>query len=290
MKIAAAFAVVILCGFSSTAAQIINLPCRFFVSDGLYTCQLVGVTIPENQNANIVVTGIHQLGNTNNHVQRVSILFSNVPLIITQLFTTFPFMRSLQVMSGLTRIQSNAFANANHLDNVEIIENPRLGTIHSNAFVGAPNLRFLDLHRNGIQVIHALAFNGLPLLQALWLDDNNIQQLPAQVLSPLTSLQKIVLDDNRLTSIDGRLFANNFWMLHIDLQRNNINSVQWNFLDRNPRLNSLSMQGNVCTNNNWMIGGGVTIDTVRRDLVRCFNNFAVPFETDETAQQIEAVQ
>lgn len=288
MKIIAALAVVVLCGFSSTAAQIINLPCRFFMADGLYTCQLTGITIPEHQNANVMITGVHLFGNTNNHVRRVSILFSNVPLVITQLFTTFPFLQNLQIMSGLTRIQSNAFANANHLSHVEIIENPALRTIHSNAFVGAPNLRTLDLHRNGIQTIHASAFNGLSSLQALWLDFNNIQQLPAQVFAPLTFLQKVILDDNHLTSIDGRLFANNMLMLHIDLQRNNINSVQWNFLDRNPHLNSLNMSGNICVNNNWVIGGGVTKDTIRRDLRRCFNNFVTPFETEGNDQQIEA--
>lgn len=289
MKIFTTLAVVILCGFSSTAAQIINLPCRFFFADGLYTCQLIGITIPENQNTNVMITGVHLFGNTNNHVQRVSILFSNVPLVITQLFTTFPFLRNLQIMSGLTRIQSNAFANANHLDHVEIIDNPGLRTIHSNAFFGAPNLRTLDLHRNGIQVIHALAFNGLSSLQAIWLDDNNIQQLPAQVFSPMIILQKVVLDDNLLTSIDGRLFANNMFMLHIDLQRNNINSIQWNFLDRNPHLNSLNMIGNICANNNWIIGRGVTIDTIRQGLTRCFNNFAMAFETDENDQQIEQI-
>lgn len=273
MKLIFAFTILALCGLTAIKAQVVNVQCTFLTVDSTYTCQIFGISVADNENANFVIGGVHQPGNTNAHVNRVSILFSGVPFIITQLFTTFPFLRNLQIMSGLTRIQSNAFANAPNLWNVEIMENPSLQTIHANAFSGAPNIRILDMHRNGIETIHATAFAGLNSLQSLFIEGNQIRQLPWNLFLSTFSLQRIVLDDNQLGSIDGRLFSNNTRMVRIDMARNQINAIQRTFLDRMPALSSLNMQGNICANSFWTIGGGTTIETIRQGLQTCFNNF-----------------
>lgn len=272
MKLVFAFTILALCGLT-IKAQVENIQCTFLTIDSMYTCQIFGISVADNENANINIGGVHQPGNTNDHVNRVSILFSGVPFIITQLFTTFPFLRNLQVMSGLTRIQSNAFANAINLWNVEIMENPALQTIHANAFSGAPNIRVLDMHRNGIETIHATAFAGLNSLQSVFMEGNQIRQLPWNLFLSTFSLQTIVLDDNQLGTIDGRLFSNNTRVVRIDMARNQIDAVQRTFLDRMPALNTLNMQGNVCANSIWTVGGETTIETIRQELQTCFNNF-----------------
>lgn len=273
MKVLLAIAFLALGGLTTVKAQTVNLNCQFANLNGMYTCLLFRATVVDNENANIILGGVHQTDRANQHVQQVLILDSNVPFIITQLFTTFPSLRNLQVMSALTRIQSNAFANANNLWNVEILDNPTLQTIHANAFSGAHNIRELDLHRNGIETIHATAFAGLNVMQTLWLDNNHIRQLPWNVFISTTALQRVNLDNNQLESLDGRLFGNNTQIARLDFVSNRINAIQRTFLDRLPALNVLNMQGNLCADTLWTVAGATTIETIRQGLQTCFNNF-----------------
>lgn len=249
--------------------------CLFLVTSFLYTCQISELTVTDNENTTFVIGGIHQPGLNNDDVQRVTILFSNIPFIITQIFAVFPNVIEVSILgdSGLRRIQSNAFAAALNVREMHMRENSQLRTIEAKAFTGMINLRRLDLTDNRIESIHEEAFDGLFTLRELSLANNQIRQLRANVFRPLRSLEDLFLRNNLLESLDGRLLANNPQISGLQLSDNQINAIQSNFIDNNPQLVFFNILGNRCANNFWIVQGPTTLDDIREGLKSCFNNF-----------------
>lgn len=264
---------------ASSVTAVTTINCRFFMSVNEYTCTFPILTIPDNENLNITIGGLHQQGLGNDNVTRVEFLVANVPFIVTQIFTTFPNVNFFTIQnSGLTRIQSNAFTNARNLRTILIILNSQLRTIHENAFIGAPNLLDLNLRGNQIETIHESAFTGLSQVHTLRLHENRIHRLPVNVFSPFVGLGTFSLQDNSLESIDDRLFTNVQRLFQIDISRNQINAIGRNFLEVLPNLSVLSAWENRCVSGAWTI---IDRENVRRALNDCFNNFpSVPDDND----------
>lgn len=259
-------------------AQTFNLACDFRLVSGFYGCYLDGVTVPDNEELNIVVSGTHLVGRTNADVQDVFINFSNIPFIVRQLFISFPNLSSFHIwQSGLTRLRSGDFANASSLRFLLIRNNPNLRTIGENTFVGGSNILSLDLMVNGIESIHETAFNGLTTVGSILLNTNLLSSLPVNLFASLTSLNTVFMSNNNLQSLDGRLFANNRQLHQLQISQNQINSIGRNFLDGMNLLQILGLNGNRCVSNNWQIDGNfVTLETVRQGLQVCFDNFVEP--------------
>jgi Leucine-rich repeat (LRR) protein len=175
--------------------------------------------------------------------------------------------------SGLSRIQSNAFADATNVRELQIRECLELTTVEAKAFKGMINLRRLDLTDSAVETIHEEAFDGLITLRELSLANNRIRRLPANVFRTMIALESLVLRNNFLESLDGRLLASNRQIVGLQLADNQINAIQKNFLDNTLRLVSLNMLGNICADNFWTIQGQTTLEIVRQDLKNCFNNF-----------------
>lgn len=269
--------VLVLFALSAISAQNVNLNCNFLVIDSLYTCRLDAVTVPDNENANIVIGGQHIPGMVNSAVRRVQIRQSSTPFVITQLFTTFQSLTHLTIsFSGLTRIQPNAFANAQTLNHFIALGNVPLRVIPANAFVGATNLVIIDFRGNSIDSVHEAAFNGLSTVTELHLSDNQIPAIPVNLLSPLTSLMWIQLTNNQLTSLNGQLFANNPELVIIAIARNRINGIGRNFLDGLNNLVIFNTFTNQCVDSFWIIDETTTLDTIREGLATCFENFVEP--------------
>lgn len=263
---------ILLLSLTAVASQNFNINCNFVMTNQLYTCQISGIILPDNENANINIGGQHIPGMNNNQVQRVQIFFALTPIIIPQIFTTFQNLRELSILSvGLTRIQPNAFANAGSLTHLGAIGNPQFTTIPQNAFTGS-NLISLDLFGNSIEFIHENAFNGIPTLEEFVMDQNFIRQFPVNVFLPLPRLNLINFSDNPLGSIDGRIFANHPNLQSLLLTRCGINAIGRNFLDGMPNLGFLNLVGNLCINEFFVIHGTVTPDVVRQRLSTCFDN------------------
>lgn len=266
--------ILIVLGLSEIKGQIVNLNCLFAVTANVYTCQISGASVEDNENANIIIGGQHQQGFGDGDVRRVNIFLSNIPFVVSQFFTTFVNVSALTISSaGLTRIQTNAFANAQNLNDLSINANQLLTTIHANAFQGAPNLVNMDLLGNQIETINGAAFTGLSSVLQIFLDHNRLQVLPANVFQPLLSLQGLYLSNNQLESLSGRLLAHNNDMRRLEIARNRINAIGRSFLDGTPRLSFFDTVGNNCTNSLWNIGGVTTIETVRLGLSTCFDNY-----------------
>lgn len=260
-------------------AQDVDLNCNFVIVTNNYTCELRGVTIADDENANFVIGGQHLTGMSNADVHRVDILSSSTPFIISQIFTTFPNLEQFWIRGGvgLTRIQANAFANATNLRLIEIAGNNQLRIIHANAFTGASNVEILRLFSNRIETIHETAFSELSSLRSLELESNRIQSLHHFVFRSLASLEELMLSDNLMESIDGRTLANNGQITRLDFSRNRVNALGRTFLDSLTRLQTLNTLGNLCASNFWIVDGFfVTMDILRAALGNCFANFVEP--------------
>lgn len=250
-----------------------NLECNFFHENNLYTCGLSGVTVVDNENANIFFSGVHQQGLNHANVETVFISSSTIPFIMPQMFTAFPSLIFLRIHNGgLTRIQPNAFANAQNLLAVEFLFND-LRAIPANAFWGASSLLSLDLFNNQIETVHESAFNGLNALELVYLDDNYLRELPANVFASSGALQEVHIPRNYLTRLEGLLFASNPLVRVIDFSNNQINAVESTIFDSTSQLLGLNMNGNVCVSGFWIINNANDLQIMREAMSTCFNNF-----------------
>lgn len=232
-------------------AQNTNINCNFVFYGNQYTCDLVGVIVADNEQANFIIGGQHFSGHGNNDVRRLRIIFSNIPFIITQLFTTFPNINAIFIWrAGLRRIQPNAFINTRGVVEFGMSNNP-IEDINENAFNGLFEVRRMFLEYNQIRQLHFSSFQNMPLLE--WLHCRG----------------------NQLETLDGRLIANNQLLVQIRFDGNQIIGIQRSFLDNQPSLSWLDLRGNRCIDRQWWLTGGnaVSIDSIRQELDTCFNNF-----------------
>lgn len=269
--------IILICSLSSVKGDDIPVECGFAVVNNIYTCQLIGVTIDADEYSNFVIGGEHLPGRTNDDVLRITILSSNIKFIIPQLFEALPNVRDFFISNGaLERIQSKAFTFASNLRLILITGNPAIKEIQDSAFYGASNLFILDLFANDIASIHERAFHGLDSLAQVFLEDNHLKELHANLLRPLKNLEVLFLENNHLEVLDGRFLEANAQITSMSISENQINAIGKGFLDNLERLQFLSARGNKCVDSSWAIGGETTIDTVREDLTKCFENFQVP--------------
>lgn len=261
-----------LLGLWSVQTDAANLNCVFSTVAG-YSCQITGAVIADDVNQEITIGGQHLTDRSNADVRSVRIINSQIPFIVTQIFTTFPNVVELVVSNGgLIRVQPYAFANASRLFIASIRSNP-LTDVQAYAFSGATSLEILDVFVNQLETIHSTAFNGLPLLTELMLDQNRLRSLDPATFNSLPNLEIIYLDENLIETLDGNIFANNPMLRTVSLGGNQINAVGREFLDSMANLRSLNMMNNRCVSSFWIVGGVTSLETVRLALQTCFNNF-----------------
>lgn len=275
---------VIFFAVSTIHGQVQNINCNFVIWNNRYACIIDRVTVPDNQNLVFTIGGNHLPNRSNSDVLEVDITVSDIPFIITEIFTTFPNVIIFAIrrgnQSGLLRIQSGAFANAKNLIVLLINNNRNFREIQANAFSGASNLQTLDLSENQIQSIHETAFHGLGSVIRLFLEMNNISELHPNTFRDVTSLRTLHLFRNQLETIDGRLLQNQRSIQILTFDNNRINAIGRNFLDELPILFELSLRDNVCVNRNWLTTNH-SFDEIRRDLEPCFENSVEVPETPE---------
>lgn len=247
MKIGLIIFSVLLVGLAK--AQDTNINCAFLFVNTEYACEVIGVRITDNENANFTIGGAHLPGLGNDDVVRFEIRNSDVPFIITQFFTTFPNLVRIFIWNGgLRRIYPNAFINTRGLTELSIVMNP-IDAIDEGAFNGLSAVRVLSLQFNEIRRIHFSAFQTMPHLVWLFLTGNFFDML------------------------DGRLIANLQYLESVWIRDSQINGIQRTFLDNLPRLRMIDLRSNFCISDDWELNAIVTVDTVRNELATCFENF-----------------
>jgi hypothetical protein len=274
MKFATLFLTLFL--ISSIKAQsVVNLRCLFWMSVFRYECRLIDAIVPNDQNVNVVFSGSHDTGRSNDDVSGMMVMYGDIPFILPQFFTTFPNLAFFEADHvELLRIQAGGFRNAGHLTDL-FIRDTLLSTIEPNAFVGASKLTRIVLIDNvELKQIDENIFNGLTVLRTLDLSRNGISSININAFRPLTSLVTLILTSNSLTSLNGRLLSNNGRIATLNINNNQIKSIGRDFLNGKPNLSIFSALNNVCISRSFMIEGAETIDSVHAALSVCYANAA----------------
>lgn len=257
-------------------AEDVNVECNFSVPAGTvnYLCEVSGIEFSgDNKSQNFIFSGTHLVARTNDHVTHVTIRNSQVPFVISQIFTTFRNLIHLSYLGGgLTSIQSNAVVDARNLEIFTARFNPELTKIHSNAFSGASNLVQLMMNNNSIHDVHEKAFVGLQRTRVINLSNNQIRELPENVFRPARRLQTLFFRNNQIDTLYASMFAHNNIMHQIELHDNRINAIDRNFFVSIRNLTWLMLLRNVCANRTFVFG--MTDDAIIEEgLAPCFDNF-----------------
>ena len=88
----------------SVNAQSVNVTCMFQWYQSDYSCLIDEVTIPGNEHQIVNFNGQHYFGYNNDDVKTVYIYYSDIPFIMTQLFTTFQNLKDFKIFDGGLRI------------------------------------------------------------------------------------------------------------------------------------------------------------------------------------------
>jgi hypothetical protein len=266
--------VVVVLAFNAVSAQNFHLNCHFQRVNLNYGCYINTTTVPDNQNLNFIIGGNHLDGFSDDDVREVVIQKSSIPFIVTQFFTQFTSLKYFRMLnSGLTRVQSGAFNNANSLTHIQIEQTSQFRTIEANAFSGARTLFNVDLQQNNIEWIHESAFEGVTTVSNLDFSNNQIKALSHKLFIQMSPLFIVDFSNNQLETLDGKLFADSPGIYYMDFSNNKLNAIGENFLDNMVDLYVVAFRGNYCVDFTWIINRSVTVESVRRGLQTCFENF-----------------
>jgi Leucine-rich repeat (LRR) protein len=110
---------------------------------------------------------------------------------------------------------------------------------------GLVNLYYIILNANKLQYLHSDVFLGLPNLQYLSLDNNPGLQIPTdRNFINSNSLSYLVISYCNISSVTVKTFANASALERIDLSDNNLRTVDINILRALPKLSAIFLLGN----------------------------------------------
>jgi Leucine-rich repeat (LRR) protein len=247
--------------------------CDYSIDGSIYECAISHITASDDLSQSFVFIGNHLPDKSDANVTHVYINNASVPIVMSDLFRSFPNLRSLiSTSAGLTHIQSNAIVNSDNLLSLVFGMDPMLNEIEANAFVGAKNVQSFVVRRNNISQIHPKAFVGLGSVMIMDLRENRIQSLPQDVFKPLRSLAIITMNDNFLEVIDAQLFLHNRFLFSINFNDNQINYVERGFMQSMPFIETMNFKKNICINkfHNTALHSA---EEINEDFAKCFDNF-----------------
>lgn len=172
----------------------------------------------DDRNAEIVTSVFFQLPNGE--------LF-DIDYVPSQMFTYFPNVKLLSMMSKIKTIAANSFEHATKLESLtlgpdieaiqvgafngainlkELTFSNKITNIDDNTFSGLDELQSLILLNNKLTVISSNMFTGLPKLSVLSLEENTIETIEDGALN-LPSVTSLILSGNKLNTLPDMVFA-----------------------------------------------------------------------------------
>lgn len=239
-----------------------------------YECRLREIEVL-NEFADVVFTGTHLEGLTNDDVVIVDIANSVTPFMIREVFTTFPNIIELEY--DRCELELINLPEETLLESLVVINN-NISTIDERTFAGSPHLRLIRLTNNNIQVLHPDAFVGLGNLTNLGLINNRIQEINQRTFNPLQSVTYLDLERNNLTRVDN-IFSMNLALQSLYLEFNQIAAISSTFLSHmaESNLNTLNLNGNVCIQRSFYFGSirdetWISLNNAIQPCFRAFDN------------------
>lgn len=256
--------------FGSYSAQDVELTCVFgsHLFDD-YGCLLVNITVLDPE-ANIVFVGQHLDNLTDSDVLSMVIFNSNTPFMMPQMFTTFPNMDELLIMSS--NLQSINVPSSAQLFYLILYDN-NISRIESGSLRGQSRLTYLELSSNNIQEIEEDAFVDLEALNTLVLIDNQLQEIRGTTLHNLTNLIHLDFWYNNITHIGENTLSGLTNLLYLYFDNNQIEAVHPRFASDLASLQYVDLVGNSCVNRYFELSNEQSWREMNNALQTCFNNY-----------------
>ncbi|KAM4636588.1 reticulon-4 receptor-like 2 [Discoglossus pictus] len=168
----------------------------------------------------------------------------------------------------ISLLRPGAFQGLEHLEELDLGNNPNLPPLQPDTFHGLTSLRSLHLYRCHIHRLPAGLFRGLHSLRYLYLQHNRLtglpdglfrdltnltqlflhgnllQSLPAGSFLGLSSLDRLLLHSNRLVSVSPAAFEGLSSLTILFLFNNSLPSLPGDSLRSLPSLQFLRLNGN----------------------------------------------
>lgn len=175
--------------------------------------------------------------------------------------------------NNISEIAENSFETLPNLLSLDLGLNPNVN-IHSDAFNGLNDLRFLFVDTSNMRNLNSQWFASLLQLAELHIHTNLLRTIPENAFTTLTNLAYLSVRNNRLTNINSNAFSSEMSNLtRFYAQSNRINAIDELFFESNEAsLNLLYLFDNLCVNMNFYNVNEFP-DIAREELRGCFNNF-----------------
>lgn len=235
-----------------------------------YACLLENIEAL-NPSQNIIISGNHLTGRSNDDVEVVVVHDSNTPFMIQQIFSTFPNIIELEYGNcGLQSINISMTVQLLYLD----LYLNNITRIANGSFLRQGSLYVANLDYNNIQIIDEDAFEEIVSLTTMSLNGNRLQVLHPRTFHAIPDVKVINLKDNNLTSIGESLFSRNTLLRTLHLDSNDINEISPRFADNlRENLDFIDLTGNVCANEVFRFQNPQDWDSALFGLRTCFRNF-----------------
>ncbi|KAJ6647120.1 Chondroadherin [Pseudolycoriella hygida] len=260
--------IAVACGL--TFSQNIILTCNFgdYGIDDLYMCSLGRITVLDSS-VNVTFNGTHDSNKTDAHVDLVEIWSSNTPFIISQLFSTFPNLRFLNIYdSNLATIVIPPVAQLIQL----VVQGNNVTTITRNSFRNQTQLRYLYVTHSGVTDIDNDAFEDLRGVQYFSLWNNSITKLAPRTLAPLVNVLRLSFRNNSLSTIDEDTFLGNTNLQHLEFGGNQINQIHPRAFVNLRNLTAIDLTANRCVEQSFELKSDQDWNAMNDSLALCFRN------------------
>lgn len=246
---------------------------RYDYGDGLFNI-IIGTAKREKQSNISTSTNKKDDSVDESKVLRMKLNSSKIGSIPNSIFTKFPKLLIMEAYeSGIHTINPLSLNGAGNLIYLFLYKN-RITRLVDYLFVHLKRLKVLDLSSNNIQQIQTFAFSSMNDLEELSLSNNKISTIEDSTFDGLRSIKWIYLDRNEISILSASfLTKSNVNLEGIYLNNNKISAVSYYLLGRFIKLKFLYLKGNSCTSSNFINHMISENASIKKDLVKCHENF-----------------
>lgn len=253
------------------SAQDQEIRCDFQVIEDDYYCLLLEIEVTD-PTANLIITGEHADGRSDEDVDTVQIQRSTTPFLIPEIFTTFPNLKTLFVSySGLESV--SRIPDSVQLHHIMLIGN-NITRLVNNTFESQSELRNLEIILSELEEVEEDAFVGLEALEVFAILYNRVGHLSERTFHPLINVNAIDLRANLIERIPDELFATNTNLETLLLEQNQISAISPRFLQPiRASLQTIHFFQNNCIDRGFELKNDAVWSFLTAALSDCFSNW-----------------
>lgn len=238
-----------------------------------YVCLILFAEL-SNRDAVVTFTGTHIGNRTNDDVDILLVIDSEIEFIPEEIYTTFPNVREIEFdYAGLQVIDPlPELANLRYFT----IFGNNIPTVRNNTFANVGRtLLMLELVLNNHETIEVDAFAGLENVALLHLNYNHLFYPTLGTFNSLSNMLSIDFEGNNFQMIDEHLFVNNQFLALMFAERNGIYRISPSFRANfnNGYIFVFFAYGNDCIDRGFILEDEVVEAFMNSALQTCYGNF-----------------